>query len=94
LPDNQLNVVVLDISHHFAHHEDVEDAFAGQEGVRINVETGEVTPYRNANGIIHIDECRQIGLIIGFKGFDYENRRKYVNPSAIVPFNDDMLSML
>jgi hypothetical protein len=94
LPDNEINVVVLDISHHFAHFEDIENAFAGQEGVRINVKTGEVTPYRNANGIIHIDEGRQIGLIIGFKGFDYENRRKYVNTSAIVPFNDDILSVL
>jgi hypothetical protein len=94
LPDNQLNVVVLDISHHFAHFDDIEDAFAGQEGVRINVETGEATVYRNANGIIHIDEGRQVGLIIGFKGFDYENRRKYVNRSAIVPFNEEMLSVL
>jgi hypothetical protein len=94
LPDNQLNVVALDISHHFAHFDDIEDAFAGQEGVRINVGTGEVTPYRNANGIIHIDEGKQIGLIIGFKGFDYENRRKYVNLSATVPFSDEMVSIL
>ena len=94
LPENQLNVVALDISHHFAHFDDIEDAFAGQEGVRINVGTGEVTPYRNANGIVHIDEGRQIGLIIGFKGFDYENRRKYVNLSAIVPFNNEMLAIL
>lgn len=94
LPENQLNVIVLDISYHFAHFDDIEDAFAGQEGVRFNVETGEATPYRNANGIIHIDEGRQVGLIIGFKGFDYENRRKYVNLSAIVPFNEEMLSVL
>jgi hypothetical protein len=94
LPDNKLNVIVLDISYYFAQFRDVEDAFAGQEGVRINLETGEATLYRNANGIIHIDEGRQVGLIIGFKGFDYENRRKYVNLSAIVPFNEEMLSVL
>ncbi len=94
LPDNQLNLVVLDISHHFAHFDDIEDAFAGQEGVRINLETGEATLYRNANGIIHIDEGRQVGLIIGFKGFDYEHRKKYVNLSAIVPFNEEILSVL
>lgn len=94
LPENQLNVIVLDISHHYAHFDDIEDAFGGQEGVRINVDTGEATPFRNANGIIHIDEGKQIGLIIGFKEFDYENRRKYVNLSAIRPFNDEILSKL
>jgi hypothetical protein len=94
LPENELNVIVLDISHHFAHFDDIEDAFAGQEGVRINVNTGEATPFRYANGIIHIDEGRQVGLIIGFKEFDYENRRKYANLSAIRPFNDEILSKL
>ena len=94
LPENQLNVIVLDISYPTADFIDIEDAFAGQVGVRINVETGEATPFRNANGIIHIDEGQQVGLIIGFKGFDYENRRKYVNLSAIRPFNDEILSVL
>ena len=94
LPENRLNVIVLDISHHFAHFEDIEDSFAGQEGVRINVDTGEATLYRNANGIIHVDEGRQIGAIIGFKEFEYANRRKYINLSAIAPFNDEILSKL
>jgi hypothetical protein len=94
LPENQLNIVVLDISHHFADFDDVEDAFAGQLGLVINRETGEGTPIRSTNGVMHLDDGRQIGVIIAFKGFNYEQRRKYTNLSATIPFTDEILSMV
>jgi hypothetical protein len=41
-----------------------------------------------------MDKGKKVGVIIAFKGFDYENRRKYVNLSAEHPFTDDMLSQV
>ena len=94
LPDNQLNVIVLDISHHFAHFDDVEDMFAGQIGVRIDVKTMDASPFRHANGLVEMNRGKMVGVIIAFKGFDYENRRKYVNLSAEHPFTDDLISKI
>jgi hypothetical protein len=94
LPENQFNVIVLDISHYFADFDDVEDAFAGQLGLRIDLKTMETTPFRHANGIVQMDKGKKVGVIIAFKGFDYENRRKYVNPSAERSFTDGMLSQI
>jgi len=94
LPEDQLNVIVLDISHHFAHFDDIEDAFAGQEGLRIDVKTMETTPVRYANGVIQIDKGKRVSALIGFKGFDYENRKKYVNLSATVQFTEETLSKI
>jgi hypothetical protein len=94
LPRNQFNVIILDISHHFAHFDDVEDAFAGQLGLKIDVKTMESTPFRNANGIVQMVQGKQISVIIAFKGFDYEHRRKYVNLSAECPFTNDMVSKI
>ena len=94
LPDNHLNVIVLDISHHFAHFEDITDAFGGQEGLKIDVKTMEATPFRHANGVVQVDDGRKVSVIIGFKGFDYEHRKKYVNLSAENPFTDELLSQI
>jgi hypothetical protein len=94
LPDNQSNIVILDISNHFADFDDVEDAFAGQLGLEVNVKTGEGIPVRQVNGVIHMDEGRQVGAIIAFKGFTYEVRRKYSNSSAMIPITDEILAVL
>jgi hypothetical protein len=51
-------------------------------------------PFRCANGIVHMKQGNQIGVIIAFKGFDYEHRRKYINPSAALPFTDEMISKI
>jgi hypothetical protein len=94
LAEKQFNLIILDISYHFADFEDVEDAFAGQLGLRIDLKTMEGTPFRHANGIVQVDKGKKVGAIIAFKGFDYENRRKYVNLSAECLFTDDMLSQV
>ncbi len=94
LPDGKLNAVAVDISYHFADFGHVKQAFDGQLGYLINRKTGEGTYIRHANGVVHIDEGRQIGVLIAFKSFNYEQRRKYPNLSATVPFTDEFLSMM
>lgn len=37
---------------------------------------------------------RQVGLIIAFKGFNYEKRKKYENKSATFPFTEDLSAIL
>jgi hypothetical protein len=94
LPENQFNVIVLDISHYFSDFDDVEDAFAGQVAVKIDIKTMEATPFRHANGIMQMGRGKKVGVIIAFKGFDYEHRKKYVNLSAERPFTDDIMSKI
>ena len=94
LPEDHFNVLVIDISHHFTDFDDVEDALAGQLGLRVDKETLKATPFRNANGIMHMEEGKQVGVVIAFKGFDYGSRRKYINLSATLPFSDEMVSRL
>ena len=94
LPEDHFNAIVLDISHHFTDFDDVEDAFAGQLGLMVDRKTMEGTPFRSANGIVHMDEGKQVGMVLAFNGFDYENRRKYVNLSAKLPFTDEMISRI
>ena len=94
LPENQFNVIVLDISHYFADFDDVEDALAGQSAVKIDLKTMEATQFRHANGIMQMDRGRMVGAIIAFKGFDYEHRKKYVNLSAERPFTDELISKI
>jgi len=92
LPDDQFSVIVLDISHIFAHFDDVEDMFAGQIGVKIDITTTEATPFRHANGFVEMNQGKTVGAVIAFKRFDHENRKKYVNLSAKHPFTNDMVS--
>jgi hypothetical protein len=94
LPEDNFNVLVLDISHHFIRFDHVEDALAGQFGLRIHKETHEMTPFRTANGVMHMEEGKQVGVVIAFKGFDYGSRRRYINLSATLPFSDEMVSRL
>jgi hypothetical protein len=49
---------------------------------------------RNANGVIHMDEGRNLALVIAFKGFDYEKRMKYKNESASIKLSEDLLAIL
>jgi hypothetical protein len=94
LPERTLNVVAVDLSYHFADFDDVENAFVGQLGYVINRNTGEGRTIRNANGVIHMKNGHQIGLVIAFKGFNYEQRKKYENSSASTPFAEEMLEIL
>lgn len=94
LPDAKLNIVAIDISQHFTDFEDVENAFIGQLGYVINRQTSEGRIIRNSNGVIHTADGRKVGLTIAFKGFNYEQRRKYVNLLANIPFKEEILTIL
>ncbi len=94
LPDNSLNIIAIDVSAHFTDFDDVEDAFTGQLAYLINIHTGEGRTIRNSNGVIHMNDGRQIGLVIAFKGFNYEQHKKYVNSSASMPFTEGLLAQL
>ena len=94
MPDGTLNAVAVDISYHFADFGHAKQALDGQLGYLINLKTSEGSYFRHANGIVHMDEGRQMGVLIAFKSFNYEQRRKYANLSATVPFTDELLSMI
>jgi hypothetical protein len=94
LPEAKLNVVAVDIAYHFADFDDVENAIMGQLGYVINHYTGEGKTIRNPNGVTHKDDGRQVGLVIAFKGFNYEERKKYTNSFATTPFTKDLLEIL
>jgi hypothetical protein len=94
LPYNRLNIIAIDISHYFLDFDDVEDALKGQLGYQINLQTGEGRTVRNLNGIIHMKTGQQVGLVIAFKSFDFENRKKLVNLSAKILFPEEILAVL
>ena len=94
LPDGRLNIIAIDISHHFLDFDDVEDGLLGQLGFVFNRQTGEGTTLRNTNGVVHMVNGKQVGLVVAFKGFKYEEHRKFVNLTAKTPFTEQLIAVV
>lgn len=94
LPDDTLNVLMMDIGDIHTDFIDVEEAIYGQEAIRYIKATGEVVDTRIPNGFIHTIEGTKAGLIIAFEEYRIMTRRKYINPNAAKQFNDELIDRL